>query len=156
MTDSWGGQRVAATCRASGRRGLGSVALHACRARHSDLEGENMHKGGKLLPWGGKRLNCSNCQSERGIMGFCGIHIDVQMRGASGCLFSFKPLNKNFKAPLKSALAELIIITALLDKSSMAFPAALQQFWAASTTRTTAPFSDCHILLQVLNCRCLF
>jgi len=54
-------------------------------------------------------------------MGFCGIHIDVQMRGASGCLFSFKPLDKNFKTPLKSALAELIIITGVIRQKLNGF-----------------------------------
>lgn len=54
-------------------------------------------------------------------MGFCGIHIDVQRRGASGCLFSFKPLNKNFKAPLKPALAELIIITGVIRQKLNGF-----------------------------------
>lgn len=90
-------------------------------------------------------------------MGFCRIHIDVQMRRDSGCLFSFKPLNKNFKAPLKSALAELIIITGVIRQK-------LNGFSSASSTvsglpqqqEPELPFIIAIFLLRVFTCWLLY
>lgn len=46
-------------------------------------------------------------------MGFSGIHIDLQMRKASVCLF-FHAREQKAKASLKSSFSELIIITGVI------------------------------------------